>query len=326
MTNARALTLTTPGEREIAMTRVFAAPRRLVFEAFTRPELLQRWLLGPPGWSMPVCEIDLRVGGSYRYLWRGADGTEMGVRGVYREIAPPERIVATEVFDQAWYPGEAQTTFELVERQGETTLTLTVLYASREARDVALRSDMEKGVAASYDRLEELLASAAREDTSSSDGPRIVEMTARPIAVLRFTIPRREIQSVMGTGRRELKEALAAQGVTPAGPWFSHHLRMAPDIFDFEIGWPVAAPIAAAGRVLPAQWTAGIAAQTVYHGAYEGLGAAWGELNHWIAAEGHASAPDLWESYAVGPESSADPAAWRTELTRPLIRQAQAPG
>jgi effector-binding domain-containing protein len=93
---------------------------------------------------------------------------------------------------------------------------------------------------------------------------------------------------------------------------------MVPDIFDFEIGWPVAAPIAAASRVLPAQWPAGIAAQTVHHGAYEGLGAAWGELNRWIAAEGHAPAPDLWESYAVGPESSADPAAWRTELTRPL--------
>ena len=327
MNDARALTLTTPGEREIALTRAFAAPRHLVFEAFTRPELLRRWLLGPPGWSMPVCEIDLRVGGAYHYLWRGADGTEMSVRGVYREIAPPGRIVASERFDQAWYPGEALTTIELVERQGETTLTLTILYESREARDVALRSEMEKGVTASYDRLAELLASAPREETPGSDDrPRIVHLAARPIAVLRITIPRREIRSVMGAGRRELMEALAAQGVTPAGPWFSHHLRMDPDTFDFEIGWPVAAPIAAAGRVLPAEWPAGIAAQTVHRGDYEGLGASWGKLDRWIAAAGHTPAPDLWESYAADPESSADPAAWRTELTRPLIRQARAQG
>jgi uncharacterized protein YndB with AHSA1/START domain/effector-binding domain-containing protein len=326
MKSARALTLTTPSEREIALTRVFAAPRRLVFDAFTRPELVRRWLLGPPGWSMPICEIDLRVGGAYRYVWRGSDGTEMGVRGEYREIAPPDRVVATELFDEPWYPGEALTTIELVEREGETTLTLTVLYETREARDIALRSDMEKGVAASYDRLAALLASAPREETSSSGGPRIVQMVVRPIAVLRFTIPRREIQRVMGAGRRELMEALAAQGVAPAGPWFSHHLKMDPGIFDFEIGRPVAVPIAAAGRVLPAQWPAGIAAQALYHGAYEGLGSAWGELNHWVAAEGHTPAPDLWESYAVDPESISDPAAWRTELTRPLISQARTHG
>jgi uncharacterized protein YndB with AHSA1/START domain len=151
------LTLTTPSEREIVLTRVFDAPRHLVFDAFTKPELIRRWLLGPPGWSMPVCEIDLEAGGTYRYLWRGADGTEMGVSGVYREIAPPERIVATEVFDQAWYPGEALVTTLLIEREGRTTLTTTVLYESQAARDTALRSDMEKGVAASYDRLADLL-------------------------------------------------------------------------------------------------------------------------------------------------------------------------
>jgi len=158
MNQGRGLTLTTPTEREIAMTRVFDAPRRLVFDAMTRPELVKRWLLGPPGWSMPVCEIDLRVGGTYRYVWRGADGTEMGMRGVYREIAPPERLVATESFDESWYPGKAQVTTALVERDGRTTVTITVLYESREARDTALASNMEKGVAASYDRLEEILA------------------------------------------------------------------------------------------------------------------------------------------------------------------------
>src|ERR1035437_1248164 len=107
MTHAGALKLTTPTDREIAMTRVFDAPRALVFDALTKPELVRRWLLGPPGWSMPVCEIDLRVGGAYRFLWRNVGGAEMGVRGSYREIAAPERLVATERFDAGWYPGRA---------------------------------------------------------------------------------------------------------------------------------------------------------------------------------------------------------------------------
>src|ERR1044071_1680068 len=106
--NADKLQITTPSDREIAMTRVFNAPRRMVFEALTKPELVKRWLLGPPGWSMPVCEIDLRVGGKYRYVWRrDSDGTDMGMGGVYREIVAPERIVATEKFDQSWYSGDA---------------------------------------------------------------------------------------------------------------------------------------------------------------------------------------------------------------------------
>jgi uncharacterized protein YndB with AHSA1/START domain len=103
--------------------------------------------------------MDLRVGGAYRFLWRGADGAEMGTRGVFREIAPPERFVATEQFDKPWYPGESLVTYLLVEQGGKTTMTLTVLYQSREARDGVLKSGMERGVAMSYNRLEELLAS-----------------------------------------------------------------------------------------------------------------------------------------------------------------------
>jgi uncharacterized protein YndB with AHSA1/START domain len=159
MKKTGALKVAARGDREIVMTRVFDAPRRLVFDAFTRPELLKRWFLGPPGWSLVVCEIDLKVGGSYRYVWRGPDGTDMGMRGVYREIVPPERIVNTESFDEAWYPGEALGTTVLIEQGGKTTLTTTVLYESREARDAVLRSPMEQGVAAGYDRLAELLAS-----------------------------------------------------------------------------------------------------------------------------------------------------------------------
>jgi uncharacterized protein YndB with AHSA1/START domain len=153
------LKLTIQGEREIVMTREFDAPRALVFEALTKPELVQRWLLGPPGWTMPVCEIDLRVGGSYRYVWRNDNNQEMGMRGVYREIVPPERIVQTEAFDEPWYPGEAVGTAVLREEGGRTTLTTTILYASREARDGVLKSGMEQGVSASYDRLAEVLGS-----------------------------------------------------------------------------------------------------------------------------------------------------------------------
>ena len=154
------LKLTTPGEREIVMTRVFDAPRQLVFDAHTKPDLVRQWLLGPPGWSMPVCEMDVWVGGKYRYVWRhDREGTEMGMGGVYREIVAPERIVNTEKFDESWYPGQAVDTLVLVEQRGKTTLTLTVRYESWEARDAVLKSGMESGVAASYDRLAELLAS-----------------------------------------------------------------------------------------------------------------------------------------------------------------------
>jgi len=100
MKNTGTLQVSTRGDREIVMTRDFAAPRQLVFDAFTKPELVRRWLLGPPGWSMPVCEMDFRVGGSYRYVWRHEKGQEMGMGGVYREIVVPERIVSTEKFDE----------------------------------------------------------------------------------------------------------------------------------------------------------------------------------------------------------------------------------
>jgi uncharacterized protein YndB with AHSA1/START domain len=157
--NTGTLQITTPNECEIAMTRVFNAPRHLVFDALTKPELIKRWLSGLEGWSMVVCEFDLRVGGAYRYVWRRDDNaTEMGMGGIIREIVVPERLVSTEKFDDAWYPGEALGTFVLVEQDNQTTLTQTVLYESREARDSVLKSPMEEGVVATYDRLAQLLA------------------------------------------------------------------------------------------------------------------------------------------------------------------------
>jgi len=156
------LKLTASGDRRIVMTRSFDAPRKLVFEAYTRPELLKQWLLGPDGWTLPVCEVDLRVGGRYRYVWRHEQGNkEMGMGGVYREVVVPERVVATEKFDQAWYPGEALVTIVLTEESGKTNLTQTMLYESREARDAVVKSGMERGVARSFERLAELVGSRA---------------------------------------------------------------------------------------------------------------------------------------------------------------------
>lgn len=159
MKNTGTLKVTTPTDREIVMTGVFDAPRRLVWNALTKPELLRRWFFGPPGWSLAVCGIAVQVGDAYRYVWRGPDGTEMGMGGVLLEIVPPERIVATEKFDQPWYPGEAVVTNALAEEGAKTTLTLTVRYESRDARDAVLKTPMYKGVAASYDRLAEFLLS-----------------------------------------------------------------------------------------------------------------------------------------------------------------------
>ena len=156
------------GDREIVMTRVFDAPRRLVFAAFTKPELLRRWLTGLPGWTLAVCEVNLHVGGSIRYLWRGPAGEEMGMSGVVREITPPERMVSTEKFDQSWYPGEAVGTVILTEQGGKTTLTQTILYESREAREIVLKSPMEEGVTMSYNNLANLLAQLANERSQRS--------------------------------------------------------------------------------------------------------------------------------------------------------------
>jgi len=161
MNIAETLQVTTPSEREIAMTRVFDAPRHLVFEAYTKPELLKRWLGVRNGWTLAVCEVDLRVGGAYRFWRNEADGREMGMGGVYREIVRPERIVWTELFDQDWTGGEAVSTVTLVERAGQTTMTNVAQYVSREARDAVLKSGMERGVKVSYERLDDVLVAAA---------------------------------------------------------------------------------------------------------------------------------------------------------------------
>ncbi len=156
----RTLKIASQAERELVMTRTFEAPRELVFDAWTKPALLQRWLGVRGGWTMPVCEVDLAVGGAYRFVWRRDEGArEMTLRGVYREIVRPERIVYSEAFDDPWYPGEGVNTVSFSEAAGATTVTAVTLYESRAARDSVLASPMERGVREGYEKLDEVLLS-----------------------------------------------------------------------------------------------------------------------------------------------------------------------
>jgi uncharacterized protein YndB with AHSA1/START domain len=153
------LTITAAGDQEILISRAFDAPRPLVWEAVTRPELIKRWLGVHNGWVLDVCDMDFRVGGKYRYVWRGPNRAEMGMGGTYLEIERPERIVNTEQFGDPWYPGAGVGTMVLTERAGKTTMTTTVKYESKAARDTVLASPMESGMVAGYNALDAVLAS-----------------------------------------------------------------------------------------------------------------------------------------------------------------------
>jgi uncharacterized protein YndB with AHSA1/START domain len=160
MSQSKPLQIHARGETEIEISRGFKAPRELVFDAWSKPELVRRWLLGPPGWTMPVCEIDFRVGGGYRFVWRNAEGQDMGMRGRYVEIARPERIVSAEIFDVDWTGGETISTLSFTAEAGGTRMVQVVKYASLAARDGALHSGMAEGMEFGYARLEDLLGEA----------------------------------------------------------------------------------------------------------------------------------------------------------------------
>jgi effector-binding domain-containing protein len=151
------------------------------------------------------------------------------------------------------------------------------------------------------------------------DTPRIAHTEAQRIAYIHVVVPRAEIKAVMGPGITEVMAACAHQNLKPTGPWFTHHLNIAPESFDFRICVPVAEPVMPVGRVEAGELPAATVAQTTYRGEYEGLADAWPEFMAWIAAQGLTPAPDCWERYVAGPETSPDPANWRTELNRPLV-------
>ena len=304
-------TVTTPTDREIVIARSFAASRQLVFEAFTTPDLVRRWLLGPDGWTMPVCEIDLHVGGAYRYVWRKPGVADMGLGGVFLEIERPAKLVNTEKFDDAWYPGEAVNTTVFAPKGAATEVTITVRYESKEARDIASRSGMERGMAAGFDRLEELIL--------TDEAPHIVDVPARMAAAIHLTIPRGDMPKVMGPALKELMSTIAEEGIQASGPWFTHHHEMKPNVFDFDICVPVSALVRPDGRVVFRNIPAMTVVRAVYRGPYDGLSGAWSGVMRWIDTNGHTPAPDLFECYAAGPETGADASEWRTELSRPVL-------
>ena len=163
MTIAKA-EVTMPSEREVKVTRSFKAPRGLVYRAYTEPQLLQRWLLGPPGWSMPICEMDVRVGGRYRWRWRNdQDGSEFGFAGTFREVQPASRLVHTEAYDPGTvgggYPGDdAIVTVSFAEEGGVTTVTSLIDFGSKAARDAAISTGMTDGMEQSYQLLDAVFA------------------------------------------------------------------------------------------------------------------------------------------------------------------------
>jgi uncharacterized protein YndB with AHSA1/START domain len=162
MNNSLTFEVSTPGEREVVMTREFSAPRERVWDAMTKPEYLRRWLLGPPGWTMTVCDNDVRPGGAYRWAWRDTNGAELAMLGVYREVSAPDKLVRTERFDVGCAPqsGEQLGTLTLTDiGSGRTKLKITVLFPSQEARDATVASGMAGGAGAGYDRLDEIFAS-----------------------------------------------------------------------------------------------------------------------------------------------------------------------
>jgi uncharacterized protein YndB with AHSA1/START domain len=161
MPSSGALEVTTPTDRELVLIRTIRATPEQNFDALVTPDILQRWMLGPPGMTMPVCEVDLRVGGGFRIVWQMPDGNTMGMRGTYRELDRPHRLVHTELFDQDWTGGETLITTVLTGEDGRTRLNTTDCYNSKQTRDGARATGMEKGIAMSYDRLDGLLAAGA---------------------------------------------------------------------------------------------------------------------------------------------------------------------
>lgn len=158
MEATKTLQIAQPSDLEVELRRSLAAPRELVFRAFTEAELIKQWMLGPGDWSMPVCEVDLRVGGGYRHVWRKPGVPDMGLTGEFVEVTPPERLVASESFDEDWTGGATIVTTTFDDRAGSTVVTTTVKYSSTEARDAAVRTGMADGMEAGYQRLDALLS------------------------------------------------------------------------------------------------------------------------------------------------------------------------
>jgi uncharacterized protein YndB with AHSA1/START domain len=218
LTTSGETSFTKPSDLELVMTRAFAAPRAVVYAAWTRPEHVRQWLLGPDGWSMPVCEIDLRPGGGWHFVWRKEDdGSEMEMRGEYRDVRPPTLLINTESWGGDW--PETLSTLSLAEEAGRTILTQTIRYPTREARDAVLQTGMEQGVQRSFERLDDYLR-------------RIGDEEGAPQSPAFHTAPQREhqwLQRLVGDWVMESDEHDA--GNPPEGVAWHESVRSIADIW-----------------------------------------------------------------------------------------------
>ncbi|MCB9797222.1 MAG: SRPBCC domain-containing protein [Alphaproteobacteria bacterium] len=299
----------TPDDVTLVATRRFAAPRAQVWAAWTEPTLLRRWLLGPEGWTMPVCEVDLRAGGAQRFVWARAGREDMEITGTYVEVEPPGRLV----FDESWGGGWPVTrnTLELFEDAAGTVMVMTTVWPDAEAARKAQGTGMKGGSDLSFGRLDEWFRPGI-------ELPRVQELAAQPAAVIHLTVRPQDMERAMDPAVQELLAALGEQGLGPVGPMFTRHLRVTPGQFDFDLGFPASAPVTPTGRVQAGERPALRALSTVYRGPYEGLPKAWATLNAWARVEGLGLTGGVLEVYTRGPESSPDPADWQTELHHDL--------
>ena len=248
------LELTTEGDRHVIVTRRFAAPPEAVYRAHTEPALIQKWMLGPAGWTMPVCVIDARPGGKIRFEWSDGNGNGFALTGECVELTPYTRLVHVERMHlpDPTPDNHVETTFT-PDGDGGTLLTIRMTLPDARTRAAMLATGMEHGMEASYNRMEAVCA-GEQADAAGAEGqfrlhgtPRVVTTEPRLTATIRMHIPRNEMMTRFGPAVQELAAALAAQGIPPAGSAFAHHFRMTPGVFDFEVGFVTPKPVQPAG-------------------------------------------------------------------------------
>jgi uncharacterized protein YndB with AHSA1/START domain/effector-binding domain-containing protein len=326
------------GEREIVISRSFKAPRALVFDCWTKPELFARWFVRP-GWTVPVLEMDVRPGGAYRYVMRQDDGSEFTMQGEYREVLRPERLVSTIAFEGfkevGWRPEDATiSVIELVDEAGGTLMTMTQMYPSQDVRDQTLNfMETQPGASGAdgYDRLADLV----EEREPDSEDVEVRLLPARPMISIRATVKVADLAATMDDRFSALREYLERHGVRPAGaPFVRYHSfpDIGPDTegageleTDVEEGVPVTQPVPGEGRIASGELPGGPAVTTGYTGVPEGLGAAYARIRAWLTEHGEEPTGPAWEVYYFvdlegfeGHASLPNRATWLHRIVQPI--------
>jgi uncharacterized protein YndB with AHSA1/START domain/effector-binding domain-containing protein len=326
------------GEREILISRSFKAPRALVFDCWTKPELFARWFVRP-GWTVPVLEMDVRPGGTYRYVMRQEDGSEFTMQGEYREVLRPERLVSTIAFagfkEVGWRPEDATVSvIELVEEARGTLMTMTQTYPSQEVRDQTLNfMNAQPGASGAdgYDRLAELV----EEREPDSEEAVLQLLPAQPVVSIRGMARVADLGAAMDDRLSALRDYLERRGVRPAGaPFVRYHTfpeALGPDSdageleTDVEQGIPVREALPGEGRITSGELPGGAAVTTLHLGEPERLGEAYARIGAWLQEHGEERAGPAWEVYYFvdlerfsGQASLPAPSKWRTGLVQPI--------